>query len=87
MLGALNQLVGSHQRIPLQETQHKLTGTSFSFRSTYVKLIQMVRSYPSVVRRFQIGGLNSSLGVSEPSCTLGIMYLMHIGSLGMLLKI
>ena len=43
----------------------------------------MLRSYPFVVRRFQIGGLNSSLGVSEPSCTLGIMYQMHIGSLGM----
>ena len=46
----------------------------------------MVRSYPSVVRRFQIGGLNSSLGVSEPSYTLGIMYQMHIGSLGMAIE-
>ena len=46
----------------------------------------MVRSYPSEVRRFQIGGLNSSLGVSEPSCTLGIMYQMQIGSLGMAIK-
>ena len=43
-------------------------------------------SYPFVVRRFQIGELNSSLGVSEPSCTLGIMYQMHIGSLGMAIE-
>ena len=42
-----------------------------------------VCSYPYVVRRFQIGGLNSSLGVSEPSYTLGIMYQIHIRSLGM----
>ena len=46
----------------------------------------MVRSYPSVVICFQIGGLSSSLGVSEPSCTLGIMYQMHIGSLGMAIE-
>ena len=46
----------------------------------------MVRSYPSVVRRFQIGELNSSLGVSETSCKLGIMYQMHIGSLGMAIE-
>ena len=46
----------------------------------------MVRSYPFVVRRFQIGGLNSSLGVSEPSCTLGIMYKLHISSLGMAIE-
>ena len=46
----------------------------------------MVCSYPSVVRRLQIGGLNSSLGVSEPSYTLGIMYQMHIGSLGMAIE-
>ena len=43
----------------------------------------MVHSYPSVVRHFQIGGLNSCLGVSELSYTLGIMYQMHIGYLGM----
>ena len=46
----------------------------------------MMRSYPSIVRRFQIGGLKSSLEVSEPSCTLGIMYQMHIGSLGMVIE-
>ena len=46
----------------------------------------MVRSYPSIVRRFQISGLNSSLGASEQSCTLGIMYQMHIGSLGMAIE-
>ena len=42
----------------------------------------MVRSYPSVVRLSQIGKLNSSLGVSEPSYMLEIMYQMHIDSLG-----
>ena len=46
----------------------------------------MVRSYPSVVRRFQIGGLNSSLGVSELSYMLGIMYQMHIGSLAIAIE-
>ena len=46
----------------------------------------MVRFYPSVVRRFQIGGLNSSLGVSEPSCMLRIMYQFQIGSLGMAIE-
>ena len=46
----------------------------------------MVRSYPSVVRRFQIGGLKSSLGVSELSYTLEIIYQMHIGSLGMAIE-
>ena len=45
-----------------------------------------MRSYPSIVRHFQIGGLNSSLGVSEPSCTLGIIYQTHIGSLGMAIE-
>ena len=44
----------------------------------------MVHSYPSVVRCFQIGGLNSSLGVLELRNTLGIMYEMYIGSLGIL---
>ena len=46
----------------------------------------MVRSYPSVVRRFQIGGLNSSLGVSETSCTHVSNAQMHIGSLGMAIE-
>ena len=39
-------------------------------------------SYPSVVRFFQIGELNSSLGVPEPSYMLEITYRMHIGFLG-----
>ena len=42
----------------------------------------MVRSYPSVVRLSQIGKLNSSLRVPEPSYMLEIMYQMHIDSLG-----
>ena len=46
----------------------------------------MMRSYPSIVRRFQIDGLNSSFGVSESSCTLGIKYQLHIGSLGMAIE-
>ena len=46
----------------------------------------MVRSYRFVVRCFQIGGLNSNLGVSEPSSTLGIMYQMQIGSFGMAIE-
>ena len=54
--------------------------------SMYVKGIKRVRSYPSVVRLFQIGRLNSSLGVSESIYTLGIMYQMHIGSLGMAIE-
>ena len=41
-----------------------------------------MRSYPSVVRFYQIGELNSSLGVSEPSYMLEIPYLMHIGFIG-----
>ena len=57
-----------------RNTQNKLTSTSISFMSRYVKRIQMVHSYPSVVRHFQIGGMNSSLGVSELSYMLGIMY-------------
>ena len=45
-----------------------------------------MRSYLYVVRRFHIGGLNSSLGVSEPSYMIGIMYQMHIGFLGMAIE-
>ena len=41
-----------------------------------------MRSYPSVVRLFQVGELNSSLGVPEPSYMIEIMYIMHIGVLG-----
>ena len=41
-----------------------------------------MRSYPSVVRLFQVGELNSSLGVPEPSFMLEITFLMHIGFLG-----
>ena len=42
----------------------------------------MVRSYPFVVRLFQIGKLNSSLGVPEPSYMLEIMHPTHIDFLG-----
>ena len=35
-------------------------------------------SYPFVVRISQIGKLNSSLGVPEPSYMLEIMHQMHI---------
>ena len=41
-----------------------------------------MHSYPSVVRFFQIGELNSSLGVLESSYMLEIKYQMHIGFLG-----
>ena len=41
-----------------------------------------MHSYLSVVRFFQIGELNSSLGVSKPSYMLEITYQMHIGFLG-----
>ena len=41
-----------------------------------------MRSYPSVVRLSQIGKLNSSMGVSDPSYMLDIMYQMRIDSLG-----
>ena len=41
-----------------------------------------MRSHPSVVRFFQRGELNSSLGVPEPSYMLEITYQMHIGFLG-----
>ena len=44
--------------------------------------MKRVRSYPSVVKLSQIGKLNSSLGVPEPSYILKIMYQMHIDSLG-----
>ena len=39
-------------------------------------------SYPFVVRLFQIGKLNSSLGVSEPSYMLELIHPMHIDFLG-----
>ena len=41
-----------------------------------------MRSYPSLVRLFQIGKLNSILGVPEPSYMLEIMHQMHIDFLG-----
>ena len=87
MSGALNQLVGSHQRISDIET-HNINLRALVFLSGVGMLSEqkMVHSYPSIVRRFQIGGLNSSLGVSESSFTLGIMYQMHIGSWEWLLK-
>ena len=42
----------------------------------------MMRSYPFVVRLSQIGKLNSSLGVPEPSYMIEIMHPMHIDFLG-----
>ena len=42
----------------------------------------MVHSYPFVVRLSQLGKLNSSLGVSEPSYMLEIIHPMHIDFLG-----
>ena len=48
--------------------------------------MQIVHSYPFVVRSSQLGELNSSLGVSEPRYTLEVIYSMHIGSLGRLLN-
>ena len=45
-----------------------------------------MRSYPSVVRFSQLGELNSSLGASEPRYMLEVIYSMHIGSLGKVIK-
>ena len=42
----------------------------------------MVRSYPFVVRLSQIGKLNSSLRVPEPSYMLEIKHPMYIDFLG-----
>ena len=44
--------------------------------------MKTVRSYPFLVRFSQLGELNSSLEVSEPKCTLEVIYLTYIGSLG-----
>ena len=41
-----------------------------------------VRSYPFLVRFFQIGELSFSLGVSEPRHTLEVIHYTHIGALG-----
>ena len=38
-------------------------------------------SDPFVVRFSELGKLNSSLGASEPKCTLEVIYFTHIGSL------
>ena len=48
--------------------------------------MKTVRSYPFLVRFSQLGELNSSLGASEPKCTLEVNYLMHIGSLGKIIE-
>ena len=48
--------------------------------------MKMVRSYPFVVRFSQLGELNSSLGASELKCTLEVIYLTHIGSLGKVIE-
>ena len=42
----------------------------------------MVRSYPFVVRLFQIGKLNSSLGVPKLSYMLEVIHPMHIDFMG-----
>ena len=64
----------------------KFVTTSFS----YFLLLKTVGIYFSLSRpifcSLQIGELNSSLEVSKPSCTLGIKYQMHIGSLGMAIE-
>ena len=75
MPGAPNQLVGSHQRIPATGTLNiDLRALVFSFMSRYDSCIKRVRSHPSVVRFFQIGELNSSLGVPESSYMLENTY-------------
>ena len=48
--------------------------------------MQTVCSYPFVVRFSQLGELNSSLGPSEPRYTLGVIYSMHIRSLGKVIE-
>ena len=48
--------------------------------------MKTVRSYPSVVRFFQIGELNSSLGASKPRYILKAIYSTHIGSLGKVIE-
>ena len=48
--------------------------------------MQTVRSYPSVVRFSQLGGLNSSLGASEPRYILEVIYSTHIWSLGKVIE-
>ena len=45
-----------------------------------------MRSDPFVVRFSQLGELNSSLGASEPKCTLEDIYFTHIGSLGKVIE-
>ena len=42
----------------------------------------MVCSYPFIVRLSQIGKLNSSLGVPEPSYMLEMIHLKHIDFMG-----
>ena len=46
-----------------------------------------MRSDPFVVRFSQLGELNSSLGASEPKCTLEVIYFTHIGPWERLLNI
>ena len=48
--------------------------------------MKTVRFYPFLVRFSQLGELNSSLGASEPKCTLEVIYLTHIGSLGKVIE-
>ena len=83
MPGALNQLVGSHQRIPGTGTLN-FNLRALVFLSCVGRIVEYkgVCSYPSVVRFFQISELNSSLGVPEQSYMLEITYQLHIGFLG-----
>ena len=48
--------------------------------------MKTVRSYPFLVGFSQLGELNSSLGASEPKCTLEVNYLTHIESLGKIIE-
>ena len=87
MPGALNQLVGSHQLIPATWTLNINLRALVLFYvvSRYIRNCT-VCSDPFVVRFSQLGELNSSLGALEPKCTLEVIYLTHIGSLGKVIE-
>ena len=61
-----------------RDTQLKLIGNSFLSCLGSLTRIKKVRSYPSMVRIFQMGELTSSLGVLEPRYMLEIMKQLHI---------
>ena len=48
--------------------------------------MKTMRSYPFLVRFSQLDELNSSFRASEPKCTLEVIYLTHIGSLGKVIE-